>query len=382
MRQVLFLAGFVEVFKVLARRVLVLGKVEVSANGDALQFLQAVREVESDVGARLRVVRKLFLRVDVLRESVGGKPDGYEPRLACVNPLAVERLPVVVGRDEVFYFHLLELPAAEDEVARRDFVSESLADLRDAEGHFYARGVADVFEVGKNALRGFGAEVGDCRFVAHCADVCLEHEVEVARRRERAGVARCGRGNEVVLKWLCVHVVFEDNFAEFALTRELAFEFRRLFLGVLLHVLVFEDADVADCLAVNLDFREENLVGAEAELRLLAVNHRVGKARDVSRRAPNVGVHDYRRVETHDVVAPVYKVVPPCAFNVVFEFDAERTVVEKSVKPAVDFGGAVNEPPALAETLDCCHIDHVSFLFCINKESPFRTSEIRLNIRQ
>ena len=156
-------------------------------------------------------MRELRAGVDILLQLAGGKADGNKPRLARVNPFAVHGLPVVVRRYEILDFHLLELAAAENEIARRYFVSESLAYLRDAEGQLHAGCVADVFEVGENALRGFGAQVGNGGFVAQRAHVCLEHQVEVARRRERADVARCGRWDEVVLERLGVHVVLENH---------------------------------------------------------------------------------------------------------------------------------------------------------------------------
>src|SRR5690606_21775383 len=53
------------------------------------------------------------------------------PGLAVVDPVLV---PLRVGPrlDEELHLHLLELPRAEDEVARRDLVAEGLADLADA----------------------------------------------------------------------------------------------------------------------------------------------------------------------------------------------------------------------------------------------------------
>jgi hypothetical protein len=57
-------------------------------------------------------------------------------------------------------FHLLELARAEREVARRDLVAETLADLRDAERHADARAVDDVLEVDEDALRRFRPEEG------------------------------------------------------------------------------------------------------------------------------------------------------------------------------------------------------------------------------
>ena len=65
--------------------------------------------------------------------------------------------------------------------------------------HLHAARRDDVLEVGEDALRGLGAEVRDGRRVGERADVRLEHQVEVARRRERAGLAGGGRRDQTLL---------------------------------------------------------------------------------------------------------------------------------------------------------------------------------------
>jgi len=55
----------------------------------------------------------------------------------------------------------VELARAEGVVARVDLVAECLADLCDAKGDLVADGGADVAELGEDALRRFGAEIGD-----------------------------------------------------------------------------------------------------------------------------------------------------------------------------------------------------------------------------
>ena len=107
-------------------------------------------------------------------------PRRGEPLVAVVNPLLVDAL-VLAGADEVFHLHLLELARAEDEVAGRDLVAKRLADLRDAERNFAAHRRLHVQEVDEDALRGFGAQVGEgVGVVLHGrrADGRAEHQVE------------------------------------------------------------------------------------------------------------------------------------------------------------------------------------------------------------
>ena len=87
---------------------------------------------------------------------------------------------------EPFHLHLLELAGAEDEVSRRHFVAEALADLGDAEGHFDAGGVDDVLKVQEDALRGFGAKIGFDSSLWSAPTYVEEHQIEISRFGQRS----------------------------------------------------------------------------------------------------------------------------------------------------------------------------------------------------
>lgn len=278
-----------------------------------------------------------------------GQADAFEPVGAPVDPVAVPLGPVVVFVDEVLHLHLLEFAGAEDEVARGDFVAERLAGLRDAEGEFYAAGVHDVLEIDKHALRRLGTQPGERGVVAQGADVGLEHHVEVARRGEAAGFAGGGGGDEGDLLGGGFGKFLGLDGGEGALDGFFAFKRLGGSLKGAGDVFVFEGGDVAVGGAVNDDGGEKELVGAVTLFAGFAVNERVGEAADVAGGVPDLGVHDDGRFDAHDVVAAAHEVVPPAVTDVLFEFYAERTVIEEPVKAAVDFGGRENEAAAFAE---------------------------------
>ena len=167
-------------------------EVEVGAMGDAFELAvsgrskgKAVLDV-AGTGADLGVVGELVAVMLAQNEIVASEADLLPPG---ESPIAPPLVPLVggVGSDEELDLHLLEFAAAEGEIARRDFVAEGLADLRDAERNAHARGIADIPEVGEDALRGFGAQIRERVLVADRTTVGLEHEVEHARLGERAG---------------------------------------------------------------------------------------------------------------------------------------------------------------------------------------------------
>jgi hypothetical protein len=100
----------------------------------------------------------------------------------------LEPLHVGAGLDEELHLHLLELARAEDEVAGRDLVAERLADLRDAERHLLTRALLHVQEVHEDPLRRFRAQVDDGSPILDRPHERLEHQVELARLGELAGV--------------------------------------------------------------------------------------------------------------------------------------------------------------------------------------------------
>ena len=121
---------------------------------------------------RLRATgRCLRKSARVPRPSIGATPASPNSAAArrdgrvsgTVATRAADGFDDFIRLDEKFQFHLLELARAEGEIARRDFVAERLADLRDAERDFLPRRFQHIFELRENRLRGFGAEISDVR---------------------------------------------------------------------------------------------------------------------------------------------------------------------------------------------------------------------------
>merc|ERR1740121_54492 len=206
-----------------------------AARGAAHQLALAKGEFEHYIGARARVVCELVLWVYVAREQVGTEANREKPPLRRGDPLLVEGRPrLIIGWDEELDLHLLELARTENEIARRDLVAKSLSNLRDTEWRLYAAGGDNVAEVGEDALRRLRPEVSDGRGVGHRADVGLEHQVELAWRRERAGVTRFWRGDEVLLLRGRLREVLERRKRERALRFGFLLHLERALLCLLL----------------------------------------------------------------------------------------------------------------------------------------------------
>ena len=88
---------------------------------------------------------------------------------------------------EPFQFHLLKLARAEDEIARRDFIAEGLADLGDTEGHAHTAGIQHVLEIREDTAAGFGAQIDFVFLTRRRAREGVEHHVELAGFGQRAG---------------------------------------------------------------------------------------------------------------------------------------------------------------------------------------------------
>ena len=97
---------------------------------------------------------------------------------------------------EEFDLHLLEFTRAEGEIARRNLVAEALADLADSKRNTHSRAVADVLEVDEDTLRRLRAQEGGSFLAAEGADKRLEHQIELARRRQRAQFLGIGSENQ------------------------------------------------------------------------------------------------------------------------------------------------------------------------------------------
>ena len=167
----------IEVFDLLAGELLVVPQVEVRAAVDALELLEAEREVELDVGGGVGVVGQLLMVVEavVLRAHA----EVHMPLHAGFLPLG-EPVELCAGLDEELHLHLLELAHAENELPGHDLVTEGLADLRNAERNLHAAGLLDVQVVDENALGRLRTQIDDVRAFGGGAHGGLEHQVELA----------------------------------------------------------------------------------------------------------------------------------------------------------------------------------------------------------
>jgi hypothetical protein len=288
-------------------------EVEVGAVGDPLELAPlAAGEVEAvlDVDGALGVVRQLLGRVLVDAQVVGVDAEVGVPAQPLVDPVLVPLL-VLAGLDEELHLHLLELAGAEDEVAGRDLVAEALAGLGDAERRLLARGLADVEEVDEDALGGLGAQVVQARLVLDDAEIGLEHHVEVARLGPLAAGAAVGAGD-----------VGERQ-------------------GVGVDLLALLGLAVGDGLL--------QVVDPEALVAALALGERVGELADVARGDPGLARQDDRRVEPDDVLTGGDHRAPPLPLDVLLELDAQRAVVPRRARSAVDLTAREHEPATLAE---------------------------------
>ena len=63
------------------------------------------------------------------------------------------------------------------------------------------------------------------------------------------------------------------------------------------------------------------------------------------------------------LVVAAHHVVPPGVFEIPLELNAERSVIPKAIKAAVDFAGLKNEPTSLGERNNAVHTGLVRRLF-------------------
>ena len=182
----------------------------------------------------------------------------------------------------------------------------------------------DVEEVDEDALRGLGTQIQRADRVFGDALEGLEHQVELPDAREVA-LAAYGAGDLMIGDVLFHHGVVPSGDA--------------LFDALALHIVLDE------------------VVRAVAGLAVFAVHQRIGKASDVSAGYPYVGVHQDRAVDAGIERIFLHEFLPPSAFDVVFEFDAERAVVPSIGEPAVDLAAREDEASALAQGDEFIHCE-------------------------
>ena len=291
-------------------------QVEVGAVGNPLQLSPRIAletELVLDVDGAVRVVRQLLFGMFVKPKVLRFDAEVDVPLHPGVDPVL---MPVAggVGFDEELHLHLLELAGAEDEVARRDLVTEALADLADAERRLTPGSGDDVGEVDENALRGFRTQIVHPLLGLDRTEVSLEHHVEVAGLSPLP-LGAAVRAGDVGHR----HRLRRRD----ALLGTLLFEVR------LLHVV----------LPVPL-------------VAVQALNQWIVEHLNVTRGDPHLTRQDDRGVQAHDIVAAGHHRLPPLPFDVLLEFHAQRPVVPRRLGPAVDLAGLVHQPAALGQIDD------------------------------
>ena len=227
---------------------------------------------------------------------------------------------------EPLMFHLFELYRSENEVSGRDFVSERLADLSNAERNFGSRRTLNVLEVYELALSRFGAEINFILTVLRNPSRRFEHKVEVSYRRP------------------------------VELSADRAFDF--MFVDVGLHFFLSHRVNVHGAFGEVFD----KVIRALTGFALLAVHFRVGKTCGVTRSFPNSAVHEDCRVYPVRIFAFLHEFFPPRALDVVLYFHADGTVIPGVAHSAVNIAAGENYSSRLAEIYEFVHRDG-SFFF-------------------
>ena len=314
-RDVVLIGLLIKIGHILAGMILMLLEIVIRAVGNAPQLAPAEREQELNVRRGLGVEGKLLLLMVAQTQIFLRHAEGQQPVFAEILPI-IEPVEIRAGLAEEFTFHLLELTGTEREVAGRDLVSEALAYLADAEGQLLARGALHILEVNKNSLGCLGTQINFIlRILRHTLEG-LEHQIELADIGEigRAAI----RAFDIVLADIFTHLLKGHAV--------------RIAAGIL-----------------------NELIGTMARFAVLAVHERIGEAAHMARRHPHLRIHQNRGIQTDIVRAFLHKLLHPRLFDVVFELHAQRSIIPRIGKAAVNFGAGIHEAAVFAESDNFFH---------------------------
>ena len=207
---------------------------------------------------------------------------------------------------EELKFHLLKFAGTEDEVTGGNFIAERLTNLADTKRRLLTCRGHDIGEVDEDSLCGFGTQVVKARLVINGTKEGLK------QARECFGFGPLTTNTTVG--------------ANYVFQRQGGF---------------------VNALLISQFFNE--LIFALTLVAVLALDERVGEGLDVSGCNPHLAGQDYRGVQPDDVCAAANHVVPPLAFDVLFEFHAQRAVVPGGASTAVNFTAGEDKAAALGK---------------------------------
>ena len=196
---------------------------------------------------------------------------------------------------EEFHFHLGKFPAAEGEVAGVDLVTESLTDLGDTKRQLLTGTVANLLEVNKNRLAGFGTQISGVFVVKDRAHIGFHHQIEFPG--------------------------FGQVFAA----------------------------------AVGASGGIFHLVDPVTALAVFTVGHKVAELIQVTGSLPDGGVTDDGAVKAFDIVTGFHHFVPPEVFDGTLHAAAVGAVIPETVEAAVYFRTGEDKTTPFAQRNDLFH---------------------------
>ena len=156
-RDVFFASYGVGIVEVCAGEFLVLGEVVIAAVVNTHELIVAATwVVVFNIPSVFGVEDEVFVLVPVKVLFFDAEAEEPVP-LFLFDALVV--VFVFAGLNEILRIGLFELAAAEEEVTRRDFVTEGFADLGDTEGDFDAASIDDVLKIEIDTLAGFARKI-------------------------------------------------------------------------------------------------------------------------------------------------------------------------------------------------------------------------------
>ena len=301
---------------------LVLAEVEIPSGGNSLEFMLTEGELKGNVGTSLGIMGKFLLGVNLFAQKVFRQADPREPSLPDVDPFPMIFRPFVFsGGNEIFNFHLLELPRPKDEVTRRNLVTEGFSDLSDAKGNLHPARIHYVLEVCKDSLGGFRTKVAHRGSIPQGTHMSLEHHIEFSWRRQRANFTRCRRRHQSLLVRIKFVIGPEGKLLKDPLRSRLSFDGFSQGEGFLLHLLGLQQRNPAEARSIHLHLGGKKLICAITHFGILAVHHWISKTIHVTRCLPYLRIHDNSRIQSDHVVPSANHILPPSVLDVLPKFN-------------------------------------------------------------
>ena len=91
------------------------------------------------------------------------------------------------------------------------------------------------------------------------------------------------------------------------------------------------------------------LVCAETLMAFLTIHQRVRKTAEVAGRHPGLRIHQNRAIHAYIVFILLNKFLPPCLFDIVFQFYTEISIIPCICQPAIYLGTRIDKSAVLCQ---------------------------------